>query len=68
MPLNLLLDRFRLPGVSTFTVDRDADTIAASNWHRPNTFIGQNYAFRSYYSDAIAGGQGRFFWLRHSVT
>lgn len=65
MPLNLLLDRFRFTsGVSdVYLLDRDANTIAASNWHRPNTFIGQNYAFRSYYSDAIAGGQGRFFGL-----
>lgn len=65
MPLNMLLDRFRFTaGVSdVYLLDRDADTIAASNWHRPNTFIGQNYAFRSYYTDAIAGGQGRFYGL-----
>ncbi|WP_404376454.1 ATP-binding protein [Vreelandella aquamarina] len=65
MPLNMLLDRFRFTsGVSdVYLLDRDANTIAASNWHRPNTFIGQNYAFRSYYTDAIAGGQGRFFGL-----
>ncbi|TVP45800.1 MAG: sensor histidine kinase [Halomonas sp.] len=65
MPLNMLLDRFRFTaGVSdVYLLDREADTIAASNWHRPNTFIGQNYAFRSYYTDAIAGGQGRFYGL-----
>ncbi|MFN2410370.1 MAG: ATP-binding protein [Halomonas sp.] len=65
MPLNLLLDRFRFTsGVSdVYLLDRNADTVAASNWHRPNTFIGQNYAFRSYYRDAIAGGQGRFYGL-----
>lgn len=65
MPLNMLLDRFRFTaGVSdVYLLNRDADTIAASNWHRPNTFIGQNYAFRSYYTDAIAGGQGRFYGL-----
>ncbi|WP_083000274.1 sensor histidine kinase [Halomonas sp. GT] len=65
MPLNLLLDRFRFTsGVSdVYLLNRDADTIAASNWHRPNTFIGQNYAFRSYYTDAITGGQGRFYGL-----
>ncbi|NDL71990.1 sensor histidine kinase [Vreelandella alkaliphila] len=65
MPLNLLLDRFRFTaGVSdVYLLDRHADTIAASNWHRPNTFIGQNYAFRSYYTDAISGGQGRFYGL-----
>lgn len=65
MPLNMLLDRFRFTaGVSdVYLLNREGDTIAASNWHRTNTFIGQNYAFRSYYTDAIAGGQGRFFGL-----
>ena len=65
MPLNLLLDRFRATAdvSDVYLLDRHADTLAASNWHRPNTFIGQNYAFRSYYSDAIAGGQGRFYGL-----
>ncbi|KPQ22596.1 MULTISPECIES: sensor histidine kinase [unclassified Halomonas] len=65
MPLNLLLDRFRFTsGVSdVYLLDRDADTVAASNWHRPNTFIGQNYAFRSYYREAMAGGEGRFYGL-----
>ncbi|WP_346797032.1 ATP-binding protein [Halomonas sp. Bachu 37] len=65
MPLNLLLDRFRFTtDVSdVYLLDRHGDTLAASNWHRPNTFIGQNYEFRSYYQDAIAGGQGRFYGL-----
>lgn len=65
MPLNLLLDRFRFTaGVSdVYLLDDQGDTVAASNWHRPNTFIGQNFAFRSYYRDAIAGGQGRFYGL-----
>jgi two-component system C4-dicarboxylate transport sensor histidine kinase DctB len=65
MPLNLLLDRFRaIADVSDiYLLDHNADTLAASNWHRPDTFIGQNYAFRSYYQDAIAGRQGRFFGL-----
>ena len=65
MPLNRLLDRFRAAtGVSDiYLLDRHADTLAASNWQRPNTFIGQNYAFRSYYSDAIAGRPGRFYGL-----
>lgn len=65
MPLNLLLDQFRATaGVSDiYLLDANADTLAASNWHRPNTFIGQNYAFRSYYQDAIEGGRGRFYGL-----
>ncbi|MFQ3790148.1 ATP-binding protein [Halomonas sp. A29] len=65
MPLNLLLDRFRaIANVSDiYLLDRDGTTLAASNWHLVNTFIGHNYAFRSYYQDAIAGGRGRFFGL-----
>ncbi|APE30607.1 two-component sensor histidine kinase [Halomonas aestuarii] len=65
MPLNRLLDHFRATaGVSDiYLIDRDGDTLAASNWHRPNTFIGQNYAFRRYFQEAIAGRPGRFFGL-----
>ncbi len=65
MPVNLLLDHFReTADVSDiYLLDRDANTLAASNWYLPNTFIGQNYAFRSYYQDAIAGRQGRFHGL-----
>ncbi|MCB8890748.1 sensor histidine kinase [Vreelandella malpeensis] len=65
MALNLLLDRFRFTsGVSdVYLLDKEGTTIAASNWHRPNTFIGHNYAFRSYYTQAISGRQGRFYGL-----
>ncbi|MDT8879418.1 ATP-binding protein [Halomonas saccharevitans] len=65
MPLNRLLDRFRATaGVSDiYLLDREGDTLAASNWHRPRTFIGQNYAFRRYYQEAISGRPGRFYGL-----
>ena len=60
-----MIDGFRaIADVSdVYLLDRHADTLAASNWHRPDTFIGQNYTFRSYYSDAIAGREGRFYGL-----
>ncbi|WP_420546903.1 sensor histidine kinase [Curvivirga sp.] len=38
-------------------------TIAASNWDNPVTFIGQNYSFRPYYTQAMQGRLGRFFAL-----
>lgn len=38
-------------------------TLAASNWQEPDSFIGNNFAFRPYFSDAIAGGHGEFFGL-----
>ncbi|MFC3285823.1 sensor histidine kinase [Litchfieldella rifensis] len=65
MPVNLLLDHFRATAdvSDIYLLDRYANTLAASNWHLPNTFIGQNYAFRSYYQDAIAGREGRFHGL-----
>jgi two-component system, NtrC family, C4-dicarboxylate transport sensor histidine kinase DctB len=65
MPLNLMLDQFRaVADVSdVYLLDHRGTTLAASNWHLENTFIGYNYAFRSYYQDAIAGHRGRFFGL-----
>ncbi|MGM0785323.1 MAG: sensor histidine kinase [Pseudomonadota bacterium] len=65
MPLNLLLDRFRATAdvSDVYLIDRNGDTLAASNWHRPNTFIGQNYSFRSYFQEAIAGQRSRFYGL-----
>ncbi|MDT8893020.1 ATP-binding protein [Halomonas sp. I1] len=65
MPLNLMLDRFRATaGVSDiYLLDHHADTLAASNWHRPDTFIGENYDYRRYYQEAIQGRNGRFYGL-----
>jgi two-component system C4-dicarboxylate transport sensor histidine kinase DctB len=65
MPLNRLLDRFRATAdvSDIYLLDRHADTLAASNWHRDSTFIGENYRFRRYYQQAIQGHKGRFFGL-----
>jgi len=41
----------------------DGDTIAASNYDGPVTFVGENFSYRPYFQDAIAGGTGRFFAL-----
>lgn len=65
MDINLLLDSFRhTTDVSdVYLLDRQGITIAASNWHRDDTFIGQNYDFRPYFQDAISGRPGRFYGL-----
>ena len=39
----------------------DGDTIAASNFDQEATFVGENFAYRPYFKDAIAGNRGRFF-------
>lgn len=44
-----------------FLIDAAGDTIAASNWNTPGSFVGQNYAFRPYFQEAIATGHGQFY-------
>lgn len=41
----------------------DGMTIAASNYDQTPTFIGENFSYRPYFFDALAGGEGRFFAL-----
>lgn len=41
----------------------DGVTISASNAGEPGSFTGQDYAFRPYFKDAIAGRQGRFYGI-----
>lgn len=38
-----------------YLLNSQGDAIAASNWQQAYSFIGQNYAFRPYYTEAIAG-------------
>ena len=46
-----------------YLIDRDGDTIAASNHDRDDSFIGQNFLYRPYFTEALAGRPGRFFAL-----
>lgn len=46
-----------------YVIKPGGDTIAASNYDLPTTFVGENYSYRPYYQDAIRGGLGRFFAL-----
>lgn len=48
---------------AAYVIDHDGLTIAASNWREPQTFVGNNYAFRPYARDALAGGVGRFYGI-----
>jgi len=41
----------------------DGLTLAASNFDQTPTFIGENFSYRPYFLDALAGGKGRFFAL-----
>ncbi|MBF9042230.1 GHKL domain-containing protein [Rhodobacterales bacterium HKCCE4037] len=44
-----------------FLIDASGETIAASNWNEPGSFVGENYAFRPYFQDALVAGQGQFY-------
>lgn len=46
---------------ATYLIDASGQTLAASNWRQPVSFIGQNYAFRPYFTEAIENGLGRFY-------
>ncbi|MDD1012362.1 sensor histidine kinase [Pseudomonas rubra] len=44
-----------------YLMDANGNTLAASNWDKRDSFVGRNFAFRPYFSEAIAGHLGRFF-------
>ncbi len=46
-----------------YVIDLQGNTIAASNFDQPDSFIGQNFAYRPYFTEAAAGRKGRFFAL-----
>ncbi len=61
--INLQLERWTAAsGASdTYLLDRSGMTIAASNWNAAKTFVGNDYAFRPYFQDAMQGRLGRYF-------
>lgn len=46
-----------------YIMDVNGLTIAASNFDQDTTFIGNNYTFRPYFSDAIQGHRGSYYAL-----
>ncbi len=35
--------------------------MVSSNWNKPDSFVGDNYAFRPYFIDAVRAGRGAFY-------
>ena len=44
-----------------FLINAQGRTIAASNWNRSGSFVGQDYGFRPYFQQAMAQGRGQFY-------
>jgi len=61
--VNELLERVneRTDAGMLYLIAPSGITLAASNWSGSDSFVGENYAFRPYFRDALAGGIGMFF-------
>ncbi|PYG61977.1 sensor histidine kinase [Agrobacterium tumefaciens] len=46
-----------------YIITLDGETIAASNYDGPTSFVGENFSYRPYFQDAAKGFQSRFFAL-----
>lgn len=44
-----------------YLMNLSGSVIASSNYNLPQSFMGQNYAFRPYFQDALSGNRGEFF-------
>jgi two-component system, LuxR family, sensor histidine kinase DctS len=51
----------RIGSEALYLMDEHGLTLAASNWNTKGSFVGDNYGFRPYYLDAIAGRNGFFY-------
>jgi len=60
---NKVLDRYAegIDSAVCYILDLQGETIASSNRQEPDSFVGQSYAFRSYFQDALKGSHGQYF-------
>jgi two-component system C4-dicarboxylate transport sensor histidine kinase DctB len=53
----------RTDAADIYVIGPDGVTVAASNWRKPASFVGQNYGFRPYFRDAMRDGSAELFAL-----
>jgi two-component system, NtrC family, C4-dicarboxylate transport sensor histidine kinase DctB len=46
-----------------YVMKPDGTTLAASNWYSEDSFVGQYYGFRSYFTEAMSTGSGSYFGI-----
>ena len=51
----------RVGSNALYLMDAKGLTLAASNWQQADSFVGENYGFRPYFKDALAGRDGFFY-------
>ncbi|MBI2276739.1 MAG: sensor histidine kinase [Dechloromonas sp.] len=49
--------------LAIYVIDAGGQVVAASNWRRADSFIGEDLAFRPYFREALNNGTGRFFGI-----
>ncbi|HXE41114.1 MAG TPA: ATP-binding protein [Azonexus sp.] len=49
--------------LAIYVIDAGGHVVAASNWRRADSFIGEDLAFRPYFREALNNGTGRFFGI-----
>lgn len=52
-----------LRALDIYVMDTQGVTQTASNWFKADSFIGKNFSFRPYFTDAMAGKEGSYFAL-----
>ncbi|WP_440889336.1 sensor histidine kinase [Vibrio sp. WZ-1] len=52
-----------IEAADTYLIDQYGTTIAASNWRKPRSFVGRNFAFRPYFKQAIVGSNSQYYAL-----
>lgn len=54
--------------VAIYMLDRNGTTLASSNWDTAASFVGRDFAFRPYFSEAIKGHAGRFYGIGNATN
>ncbi|MGN6549064.1 MAG: sensor histidine kinase, partial [Pararhizobium sp.] len=52
-----------LGSAEIYIMNRSGNTIAASNYDKPDSFVGHNFSYRPYFQNAAEGRPARFFAL-----
>lgn len=54
----------RVLGTETiYVMNEHGLTLVSSNWDQPDSYVGDNYAFRPYFTDAVKQGIGKFYGI-----
>ena len=62
---NLYLEQInQILGTETiYAMNEHGLTLVSSNWNKPDSYVGDNYAFRPYFTEAVARGMGNFYGI-----